>query len=724
MKRRLQALALLSVAGQAMPAVAQEAAQPAQVIVTASAPPSAPRREFVAGKIIIDRRRIEESGLRTVEELLKREPAVTVGPDGRIGLLNLPGYTQILIDGQPPQGGKTGELELVHVEKIEIIKSSVAEYGPFGIAGTINLVSRKTARKTSTMVAVGAGIDASHGTHLALSHQQSSANSPIRFNFALTADQGNGREQGRQRQTLSLPGHGEQQQWEAAVTGRSRTPMQAAEGSVTWQRRPDETITLAPSLWKIGGDSSASETRRFAGGSTTDVRENGRSALDLLRLPLTWSFKPDQASFVEVSLRSARTRLRTSSMRVESTAAQQATARDTARRQDGSVNSAGVVYKVKVAGGHDVKLGASVMRSRQDAQYAYRIDGETDSTLAALGPQRAYRGTERRLYVQDEWRLSDSVALNAGLSGTGLGIDTAEGPYRSQARFRLWAPSLHLSKKIGEGDANQLRVSLARSFSPPDDGRYTLRPVIHPLAPCTAQGVCVANTVATADSAGNISLQPERALGLNLAYEHSIGDDSQVTLELYTRRIDNKIGEQIMLEHVGWSSAARYVARPANLGQARATGIDVEMELALRDLVEDGPKVTMRGNVGVARSHVASLPGPDNRLDKQPPWSAKLGAAYHMQKWPLKFDISGNWRPAVWARTSHAESVGLARSFALDASMIWTVSKQRRLVVSVASRSPDTARKVNEYMADAGQLRLYTDSRKYQQLDIKFETTL
>lgn len=40
------------------------------------------RRDFVAGKLLISRKSIEESGQTTVYEVLKREPAVTVGADG------------------------------------------------------------------------------------------------------------------------------------------------------------------------------------------------------------------------------------------------------------------------------------------------------------------------------------------------------------------------------------------------------------------------------------------------------------------------------------------------------------------------------------------------------------------------------------------------------------------------------------------------------------------
>ncbi|UUZ47030.1 TonB-dependent receptor plug domain-containing protein [Massilia sp. B-10] len=129
-------------------------------------------------KIIIGRKRIEESGLRTVEELLRREPAVTVSGDGSIGLLNLPGYTQILVDGQAPGPNQApAVLDLARVERVEIVKTTVAEFGPFwDRLSTINMVTRNTVRKTATNLSTALS---SKGGKLSssanLDHHQSSA---------------------------------------------------------------------------------------------------------------------------------------------------------------------------------------------------------------------------------------------------------------------------------------------------------------------------------------------------------------------------------------------------------------------------------------------------------------------------------------------------------------------------------------------------------------------
>ena len=126
-----------------------------KVIVNGSQTDAEESRDFVAGKIIIGKQRIAESGVQNVGEILRREPAISIGRDGRIGLLGLAGYTQVLVDGAPPHGPDVFGIDLVHVERIEIIKSTTAVTGPVGIAGTINIVRRKTERKAFTQLRVG-----------------------------------------------------------------------------------------------------------------------------------------------------------------------------------------------------------------------------------------------------------------------------------------------------------------------------------------------------------------------------------------------------------------------------------------------------------------------------------------------------------------------------------------------------------------------------------------
>lgn len=715
--------------GQALPGRAQDAippAPPAQVLITGSQTDTQARRDFVAGKIIIGRKRIDDSGARRVDELLKREPAVTVSSDGRIGLLNMPGYTQVLVDGQAPMAGQSPtELDLVHVEKIEIIKSSVAEYGPYGIAGTINIVMRKSARKTETQLSTGARrMGGQTGANLSLSHSQSTAGQPLRLSFDLSGSHTNTPNEGLLRQVRLLQDQAEQAQWQGTVRGTSRASDIMASSNMTWQRGANETISVSPEAFVMRGPGRQDESRRWADGSRLDVQQETTSSLQMFSLPVKWSFKPSTTSQLELRVRAHRSRLDTGTERADAFADAQPVLRHTAQLSEAWANNLDVSYKLKLLAGHDLKMGASLSRSKQQIAYDYRINALPDATLMALGTSGEQTRKQLRVHLQDEWRVSESWALSGGVAGEATALDVTETLYRGATRFHLWSPSLHASKKIGDDDKRQLRFSAARSFRAPSADDFTLRPEINPLSPCPAGGACGANTIDTPDKSGNIGLRPERSLGWNMAYEHGIGNSSQLTLEIFTRQIDDKIGANITLDNVQWSTSPRYVVRPANLGRARSAGINVEMELALRDLSPSAPKVTLRGSAALARSRVSGVPGPDNRLDQQAPWTAKLGASYGLQDVPLKFNLNANWTPALWIRSSLTQRVALARRFDLDANMAWAINKERRLVLGVTTRLPRMAQQINEYLGDSERVRLYTDTKRYAVLSVRFDTAL
>lgn len=716
---------LAALMGQASPGWSQESPAP-EVIVTGAQTDTEARRDFVAGKIIIGRKRIDASGVQTVAELLKREPAVTSSGDGRIGLLNMPGYTQILVDGQPPIGSDDVRVfDLARVEKIEIVKSSVAEFGPFGIAGTINIVTRTAARKTSSEAIVG--LNNEHGKTSAsatLSRNESTAGSPLRSNYFLSANHAITRRERAFRQTLTAPGQAPQDQSQAAISTNSPENSIIASSSFIWQRDADETVTVSPDLYSSRGTSRERERRQWTDGSALDARQEQRSTLTMLALPVKWIFRPSKKSRVELSARAHQSRFDTDQDRSERISAQTPALRQEAQQRHRQGTSVELVYKTRIEGGHDVKLGSSLSRTGEDIDYTYRLDGMPDSALQALGTHRRTSHRKTGVYLQDEWRASEIVALSVGVSGAASDLMVREGAYDGQARYLLWSPSFHASRKIGDDDKRQFRVSLARSYKAPEIDSFTLRPAINRLAPCPASGQCGANTIDTADAAGNLGLRPEKALALNLSYEHGIGDDSQITVELFTRRIAGKFGTDISLEAVPWAGPARYVARPANLGNAHSTGLDVEFELALRDLSDTAPKVNVRGSVGFASSRVANVPGPYNRLDKQTPWTAKLGASYAVPNLPLKLDFDANWSPSVWVRSSVTERISIGRRFDLDASSSWTISKAQRLVFGIKSVFPRVNDGIDDYFVGNQQIRIETASKRYASVSLRFESTL
>jgi outer membrane receptor protein involved in Fe transport len=384
-------------------------------------------------------------------------------------------------------------------------------------------------------------------------------------------------------------------------------------------------------------------------------------------------------------------------------------------------------FNTEVGRGHAITAGAELARNETNTTYADFIDGAPDLSLAALGHASSLRTDRMRLFAQDEWRIDRTLALNAGLSAEHRNYAIDEGPAHNRPQFNLWSPSFHVAKKINGDSKRQFRVSLARTFQAPFIDQLLLHPTINAFAPCLSGpsgGLCGANTIDTADSGGNPNLQPERALGLNASYTHGIGKSSELSLEFYTRDIQNKIGSELAFGNVAWATAPRYVFRPANLGEARIRGVNLEGRLSGKDLFKAAPDMELHGSLGFAHSELSDIPGPDNRIAGQTPWRAKLGGSYSMTAAPLKWGFEANYLPGDWVRDSlnqrvyesNRETLGLNAALKLDA--------KSRVLINLDNLLHKTRTRIDDYLETNDVLRLSTRSADYARFAIRFETSL
>lgn len=132
------------------------------VVVTGSAASYDARRDDTAAKIVVNSEELARYGDASVAEALKRVPGVTVISTGRGADIRLrglaSGYTQILLNGErAPSGFSVDSLSPAQVERVEIIRSATAEFSTEAVAGTINIVLRKTVRMAQRQVQLGYG---------------------------------------------------------------------------------------------------------------------------------------------------------------------------------------------------------------------------------------------------------------------------------------------------------------------------------------------------------------------------------------------------------------------------------------------------------------------------------------------------------------------------------------------------------------------------------------
>jgi len=153
------ALRPLAVLAALLPAIAHaqtDAAKPPppplpQVEVKGAANAYDPRRDDTAMKIVVGRQDLERYADGSVLDVLKRVPGVTVLNNGRTTQVQMRGvgggYTQVLVNGERmPAGFTLDTLAPELVERIEVMRAPTAEFSAQGIAGTINIVLRRSVR--------------------------------------------------------------------------------------------------------------------------------------------------------------------------------------------------------------------------------------------------------------------------------------------------------------------------------------------------------------------------------------------------------------------------------------------------------------------------------------------------------------------------------------------------------------------------------------------------
>ncbi len=104
---------------------------------------------------------IARYGDTSLADVFKRIPGVTVstgaGRSVEVRMRGLAGgYTQILVNGErTPAGFSLDSVAPEQIERIEVLRVAMAEFSTESVAGTINLVLRKAARKRTREAKLG-----------------------------------------------------------------------------------------------------------------------------------------------------------------------------------------------------------------------------------------------------------------------------------------------------------------------------------------------------------------------------------------------------------------------------------------------------------------------------------------------------------------------------------------------------------------------------------------
>ncbi|MGW8394987.1 TonB-dependent receptor plug domain-containing protein [Pseudoduganella sp. HUAS MS19] len=659
-------------------ALAAQAA-PAQPVVEIKSARLDQRKEDTASTVVLTREELAANGDRTVADALRRLPGITISDSAGIRMRGLgKGYTQVLLNGQPaPSGFSLDSLAPELIERVEVLRGASAVLGTQGIAGTINIILRKSASRTMQEMQLGA--DSVHG-----------AWSP----------------------RLAAQSTGKAVGWShniSAVLSRSSTPAgrsitDSAPGMLRVTRAHEENVgeslNLSPRLnWTTaGGDSfalqtiaiinrrdityhSLEEVQLGASGDFAEVRSRFLARGYFLRSELTWQHPLASGAQWEFKLGGS-TAPRRSDFNFAGLPL--AGPGPTLRHVDGDIREHGFNYGGKyshpLGNGHALVAGwdgSAMQRMQTRIEHEYSHAG----ALNFLRDDR-YDGRIERLaaFAQDEWKR-DADSWSAGLRWETMHTEAHDRNTPSvRQRSAIVSPVLGWMRKL-PGDT-QLRLGASRTYKAPNmldliPRRFTSDNNNSPTNP---------------DTQGNPALRPELAWGLDAGIDYYFAKDSLLSANIYARDIDNVILSTL------YHDGGRWVSMPDNHGGARTHGLTLELRMPLT------AALSMRANATFNRSRLDRVPGPGNRLAAQTPLSGTAALSY--KRAALTLDAEFSYEAGGPSRDSAAFVSTAAYQRKLDLRATWKLSPQQELRLALSDvLHPDRA-----------------DSSRYQVLDWRQST--
>jgi outer membrane receptor protein involved in Fe transport len=666
------------------------------------------RQLDTAATTVVGRDELLRYGDQTVADALKRLPGITVGGvQGRGGDIRMRGlgngYTQVLLDGQPvPAGFAIDSISPELIERVEIMRVATAEVGTQAIAGSINIVLRKSAlraqREWKAAVAAnrgeltpelaaqasGKGIGWSYtlaGVFVGSRTVNPSVDDELGFDAA---------------GALAL-------QRRTAVRQSDIRPSLNLTPRASWTLPNGDTLTSQSFLRALKLDLGTSSRDVTSIGQPTPFPDNAamfRAHAETVRSSLQWLHQGEEGGRWDVTA-GASDFIRSATNTFEGVAP------DAAAALMRVVDSSAREHSVTFVGKFSRTLGGHALLAGWDAARGWRTENRLEhlqpgDTVAAVGNELYGARTDRlALFAQDDWSVAPPLSVSAGLRWEMLRTRT-EGNVLGEVvrRTHVLSPLVQALYKLT--DSQQMRAGVTRTFKAPTLASLAMR----------RYTVDNNNSALNANQQGNPYLLPERAWGLDLAYERYFGKKAMASASAYARRIDDVTIDRV--EQVG----ATWISTPVNAGRARTWGIELEAKFPLAAALE------LRANAARNWSRVDSVPGPGSRLAGQVPLSAGIAIDQRMSALPLTLGATFNFRGGGLARLSERTAAwsGVQRELGMVAVLRVDARSQWRMSVANALGQDHLAQ--TSFADASGRLQTTTTTPTSPTLRLAFEHKL
>lgn len=633
----------------------------------------AQRKNDTAAKIIINATELMQYGDTQLSAVLKRQPGVSVvGNELRMRGLGS-GYTQILLNGDAVAPGfSIDSIDPALIERVEILRTTTAEFSAQAVAGTINIILKKGVSSARKEFKIGiARSENNWNPSLSLEVADKHAG----FSYSVTGTLSKTGYENSPAVTESIVGldgkssvlrfiqqKNQADFWRLALTPRLNWSLENGD-TISWQSLIDFYRNVN---W--GRDHETATP-----GNASEYPDNNYRASShtgLLRSDLSWAHRIDADSKLNAKLGMNYNKRETDYNFYGYPVGQgQAFNRHVVSNAvDSSVTSSGK-YLSRFRDDHSLALGWDVTQTqRSEARDQYDLQPHAIKTDTLF---EDYKANVRRIamFVQDEWDVTSRLQAYLGMRWEGLNTETTGRLMAPvQTRSSVWSPVMQLLWKLPEQEKDQLRFALSRTYKAPTTRslvprRYTVNNGNGPTNP---------------DFQGNPDLLPELAWGADLAYESYFTKNSMFSLSAYAKRVQDVTVQNLYEQNKVW------ITSPYNHGTARVMGIEFDAKFALQNFLAAAPPLEVRLNAARNWSKLDAIPGPDNRLADQVPLTANLGMDYkrsEQQSFGFNFNLQtgGNVQATPVSRTY----TGVSRN--LDLYGLWKLENKMQLRLSISN---------------------------------------
>ncbi|HNV59137.1 MAG TPA: TonB-dependent receptor [Rhodoferax sp.] len=641
------------------------------------------RRRAQIAKQIYGREELDKYGDTNVGDVLKRLPGITMqGNAPRMRGLGA-GYTLILINGDPaPPGFALDQLDPAQVERIEVTKGPTANQSAQAVAGAINIILKDAPKVSQRDMRVGLGYNRERPTVSgSFTIGEKWSNMSLSLPISLFQWRG-GNNTTVMRSAPGLDGQPSlaQQQGEQLFFGHGIN----LGPRLNWKISDDETLTWQSFLQKgIWNNHNTYSGQALYGNPSLDDDGTFQGGWQNARSNLQWVNHFSAADRLELKAGLSASKGYSNGQTVRLGLPQRLNESDTG---DLSLTQAGN-YSHLVNEAHSLTVGWDLEWRQRDET---RSITEKGVPLAGdfEGQPFSARIERQALYIQDEWEISKQWSAYLGLRNENI-TSKSEGLADPVANIsRVTTPVVHLNYKFDPAGRDMVRASLTRSYKAPELSALLTRPYVSSLFADTSKP----NSELSPDRRGNPALLPELATGLDIAFGKYLSAGGLISVGVFYRQVSDLIRNVTSLQTVSWASTPRWVSAPTNFSRATTRGLELEVKgragELLPGLIDAKLPLNLRGSVNIYQSSVEALPGPNNRLDGQQPWSGNFGFDYRLSSLPMSVGGSLAFTPGYTTQQTSSQLLDQSRSRSLDMFAQWMFSRKVSARISVNNWYP------------------------------------